>query len=715
MEDDAMSDVVMEDAALVAQENRVRVNRVRCIIVGTAGQSFCINIESNATVENLKGAIKSRCRQRLKDVEADDLLIFLAKKADGAWLSADGVFKDVKRRMVTGEVPDEIVDIISDGHKLLSEENTIAETLGSTFLPPKYLHLLVKPPLPKWTINHTESSAVAKYKGIAELVKESKEVKAVVKTLKDVRKREDPMPFVVLENSSGTGKTQMAFNLEAQGDFDVFYLLCTSSEDAIQTVYQAFESRQIAFEDCITSDIAQMKGEGSVGDFGKVGDKTRLKVYAFIIAALRGAKTFMGDAFLKDVKAARGQRKKPIVFFLDEFPRPGKDSARKKLVRSMRNVFRFLRLPLIISATNGKARNLFTVSDYSRTLSEYPVSWCMVIPSLPKFVAANFAAKRSATLEWIIWIFEHSRPLFGALAQEHMERFRYDGQDPLEYLTDMVKALTPKFRRTKRGNDFEKGQLYLFLAASYNVVVASRDTGVENKNGEKLDDENDEGDVPEDNDGAESKGPSEDTPALGIEGMNWGISDDESDGDDHEEDDVSEDDDGDDDYDEESKEYPDEEMPEANPDEEMPEAKSGSDENSSKEVNLIDGHYGRMEEEETFELQLEGRDLIKNDKEWGCRCVFPRLEDDILLFLTLRGDYEGTTAPLGSAHRHQPPPSSNKRSPLDRPFWKKLRGVLDQNGTTTRNTSCRGRCYSGQSPRRVLWSQVRDILWQAAV
>ncbi|KAG1710141.1 hypothetical protein DVH05_017148 [Phytophthora capsici] len=241
----------------------------------------------------------------------------------------------------------------------------------------------------------------------------------------------------------------------------------------------------------------------------------------------------------------------------------------------------------------------------------------------------------------------------------------------------MVKAPTPKFRRTKRGNDFEKGQLYLFLAASYNVVVASRDTGVENKNGEKLDDVNDEGDVPEDNDGAESKCPSEDTPALGIEGINGGISDDESDGDDHEEDDVSEDDDGDDDYDEESKEYP---------DEEMPKAKSGSDENSSKEVNLIDGHYCRIKEEETFELQLEGRDLIKNDKEWGCRCVFPRLEDDILLFLTLMGDYEDTTAPLGSAHRHQPPLSSNKRSPLDRPFWKTLRGVLDQNGTTTRNT-----------------------------
>ncbi|KAL3659079.1 hypothetical protein V7S43_015963 [Phytophthora oleae] len=321
------------------------------------------------------------------------------------------------------------------------------------------------------------------------------------------------MPFVVLENSSGTGKTQMAFNLQANGAVDVFYLPCTPSKDVSQEVYQAFMSRQIAFQDCIESDMANMEGDGSVYDFRRVGDTKRLKVHAFIIAAIRGANTFRGDALLKDIIAARDRRSKPIVFFLDEFPRLGNHltgndhNARKKLVRSMRNVFRFLRLPLIISATNGTARNLFTVSDYSRPSSGDPVPWCVVVPSLPMF-----ATKGSATSVFK-WIIRHSRPLFGALAQKYMDQFPYDGQDQLGYLTNMVKALTPEFRclkLTKREDDFEKGQLYLFLEASYNV-----------------DDER--------------TGPSEDTHPLGVEDKNWGMSDDEND-----EDYVPEDDDSDD-------------------------------------------------------------------------------------------------------------------------------------------------------------------------
>eukprot|EP00644_Phytophthora_capsici_P016855 jgi/Phyca11/21785/fgenesh1_pg.PHYCAscaffold_121_\ len=186
MEDAGMSDAVMEDAVVAAQVNR--------------------------------------------DFEPDDLLVFLAKKADGTWLSDGDAFEEIEHEMENGSVPDEIDDIINDDRKLLNGRDTIAEALGSTSLPSKYLHFLVKPPLPKWTINPKESSAVTEYKCVADLLKESKEVKAVVKTLKDVNEREDPIPFVVLENSSGTGKTQMAFNLEIQGDFDVFYLPCTSHE-----------------------------------------------------------------------------------------------------------------------------------------------------------------------------------------------------------------------------------------------------------------------------------------------------------------------------------------------------------------------------------------------------------------------------------------------------------------------------------------------------
>ncbi|KAL3670461.1 hypothetical protein V7S43_004780 [Phytophthora oleae] len=580
----------MEDVAMAAQEGRVVV--VNCIVVGI-GEASGISIESNAKLIKLKQSIMAEYPNRLKGVDRGDLQLFLAKKADKTWLSADPAFEETERDMLRGSVPNEINDIISDEHMMLNGRDTIAEAL-------------VKAPLPKWTIEIAETTAVSEYKRIADRLKKSKEVEAVVKTLKDVSKRKEPMPFVVLENSSGTGKTQMAFNLEAHGAFDVFYLPCTPIGHVSQQVYQAFTSRQIAFKKCIKSDIEKI-GEGSVVDFGDVDDTERLKVYAFIIAALRGVKTFMGDALLKDVNAARDERSKPIVFFLDEFPRV--QDANKKLIRSMRNVFRFLRLPLIISATNGTARNLFTVSDYSRPSSD-PVPWCMVVPSLP-----TFATEVSATSVFK-WIIRHSRPLFGALTQKHMDQFPYDGQDQLGYLTKMVKALTPEFRCLKNEDDFERGQLYLFLGASYNV---DDDRGMS-------DDENDEDYVPEDDDDGERQ---EDS------------------------------------------------------DEEMPEA--GSDETSKKEVNLIDGHYGRMEEQEIFELQLgKKKELLKNKKVWKCRCVFPRLHDDILLFLTLMGDYEDTDA-QGSGHQRQRALPDNMWSPLDRPFCDKLRDALGQNGTTARS------------------------------
>ncbi|KAK1932309.1 hypothetical protein P3T76_012303 [Phytophthora citrophthora] len=245
------------------------------------------------------------------------------------------------------------------------------------------MHLLVKPPLQEGTIKEEKISIVSEYREIGRLLKASKEVEDVVKSLEDVRNSvEDPM----LENSSGTGKSQMAFNLEANGAFEVFYMPCTTSNDSRQRVYEPFKSRQLAFVSCMKNDIdsldttnddrsddRQLKHlnssefEGSVSDFDGT-DKKPLSVYAFIIAALSGAGTCIGNAVRQDVAAARDQRirdkKQPMLFFLDEFPRLREDN--RTLVRSILNVFRSLRLPLILSATNGTARKLFTGSDYSR-------------------------------------------------------------------------------------------------------------------------------------------------------------------------------------------------------------------------------------------------------------------------------------------------------------------------------------------------------------
>ncbi|ETI34470.1 hypothetical protein F443_19038 [Phytophthora nicotianae P1569] len=72
--------------------------------------------------------------------------------------------------------------------------------------------------------------------------------------------------FIVLKNSSGTGKTQMAFNLQTSGSCDVFYLPCAKVGDDAQLVYKAFSKRTVAFLGCI-NEAAEKLNEGSVAEF----------------------------------------------------------------------------------------------------------------------------------------------------------------------------------------------------------------------------------------------------------------------------------------------------------------------------------------------------------------------------------------------------------------------------------------------------------------
>ncbi|KAE9325632.1 hypothetical protein PR003_g16430, partial [Phytophthora rubi] len=60
-----------------------------CAIVGVAGSAFEVDIDEGASVSALKEAIKDKKKNDLKDVDADKLQLFLAKTADGAWLTDD--------------------------------------------------------------------------------------------------------------------------------------------------------------------------------------------------------------------------------------------------------------------------------------------------------------------------------------------------------------------------------------------------------------------------------------------------------------------------------------------------------------------------------------------------------------------------------------------------------------------------------------------------
>jgi hypothetical protein len=86
------------------------------------------------------------------------------------------------------------------------------------------------------------------YRNVAQRLKKHLAVQDVENRIdKIVEQQQDvePVSFIVLENSSGTGKTQMAFNLEASERYEVFYVLASPIDEGEQPVYTAFFSRTV--------------------------------------------------------------------------------------------------------------------------------------------------------------------------------------------------------------------------------------------------------------------------------------------------------------------------------------------------------------------------------------------------------------------------------------------------------------------------------------
>ncbi|ETM33188.1 hypothetical protein L914_19544 [Phytophthora nicotianae] len=67
-------------------------------------------------------------------------------------------------------------------------------------------------------------------------------------------------------------------------------------------------------------------------------------------------------------------------------------------------------------------------------------------------------------------------------------------------------------------------------------------------------------------------------------------------------------------------------------------------------VNLIDGHFGCLEDSESFVLYLGWSGLLKGSEKWGYIGRFPRMENDILLYMTLMGDHKLEQSTLRPLH-----------------------------------------------------------------
>ncbi|EGZ27517.1 hypothetical protein PHYSODRAFT_284109 [Phytophthora sojae] len=110
-----------------------------CAIVGAGGSPFPVDIDEEKSVGHLKDAIKAKKPNDFKDVDADKLQLFLAKTADGAWLSSKD--PDVIS-MRSGGIPEQV-------KTLLNVEMDPADEIGDVFEgapTKKTIHVLVVVP-----------------------------------------------------------------------------------------------------------------------------------------------------------------------------------------------------------------------------------------------------------------------------------------------------------------------------------------------------------------------------------------------------------------------------------------------------------------------------------------------------------------------------------------------------------------------------------------
>ncbi|KAE9062323.1 hypothetical protein PF007_g29950 [Phytophthora fragariae] len=370
---------------------------------GTAPAS--VPLTENATVENLKNAVKVIYRDsHLAAVAAPDLAVYDIETREPLNVTSPigsrgrsvetAVIVVVPKR--TKRPPEDDVDEAAKRQKVGMDKENVA------FAEP--------------------------YQATAARLRDMDEVTEVVKGVSTVQQRagDEQIPFIVLESSSGMGKTQMAFNLMARDDIDVFYIVCGVRGVNVQRVYRAFQTRSVVFDNCVVEDTKGMQS----GDVFEIQAAGVLQTYGLICALLTGSETM-------DKKATREEVNVALI---------------------------------ILSSTNGTARDLINYGQHSRG-EEGKTLWCVVLPTFPSF-RDPFLDRIRPDLRSII---QHSRPLFARKAVDFVKETESKESTAFDETADLVgfmDRMTAKLGRELariKGNtpEFRCGQLRLFLAANY--------------------------------------------------------------------------------------------------------------------------------------------------------------------------------------------------------------------------------------------------------
>lgn len=197
---------------------------------------------------------------------------------------------------------------------------------------------------------------------------------------------EFPMPFIFVGDSSGTGKTQLAFALNAA------YIPMTRPSRASQIIYRCFSSWSELLLRCADSD-AQTLNRCSMFNFSM--DNLRFYDGALFLPAFANfildhhSPTWPGDqpnlsfsshlSRMPWLDVLKRTEQKPCIAF-DEVITGG-DQKKIETTTLVRNLFRLMRFPTILLGTESKVSNLYDLSAQSRG-AEHPFHWVTIFSRL---------------------------------------------------------------------------------------------------------------------------------------------------------------------------------------------------------------------------------------------------------------------------------------------------------------------------------------------
>ena len=339
------------------------------------------------------------------------------------------------------------------------------------------------------SLKKISNNELLRYKKIAKSLSNDKCVTDICKVLLEITSRnyikedDETVPFIFLDGSSGSGKSQMGFSIfeYMHQKRSTFYLLFNSDSNS-QRIYLNFKNISILFNSCYKAD-AKMYNESNSPSTDFLFTQ-RLFLYGFIHLLISNPdqenvsvtpKT--GEDIVMLMKTMKISDNRP-VFIIDECIAVTDTSLKK--IRFVRNCFRSLGLGLVMLGTDSKAAELASMlftNNHSRKAT--PENWCYVFGKFPavKIELLNLQQDHIKNLpEWFSSLLKNSRPLFSRLISSELK---------LDFFTSTIDfdvILSSAFGEllfTKNiFNDYfgKLGQVSLFLNSNYDLPCLNLDS-----------------------------------------------------------------------------------------------------------------------------------------------------------------------------------------------------------------------------------------------